>query len=75
MENRILDIGGEAVGYDQIIDHKLGALILGIAPRTLQNYGYQRKLPIYRMGNRNRFLVADLVDYSDRCRVEANDNV
>jgi hypothetical protein len=74
MENRVLDIGGESVGYDQIVDHNLGALILGIAPRSLQNLGYNRQIPIYQMGRRNRFLVADLIDYSEECRVEATND-
>jgi hypothetical protein len=73
MENRVLDIGGNEIGFDQIVDHKLGSLILGVAPRTLQNLGYSRKIPIYQMGRRNLFLVSDLVDYSEQRRVEAND--
>ena len=71
-ENRTLDVAGIELGYDQIINHKLGSLILGISPRTLQNYGYERKLPIYRMGNRNLFLVEDLIAYSEERRVEAD---
>jgi hypothetical protein len=26
MENRVLDIGGNEIGFDQIVDHNLGRL-------------------------------------------------
>ena len=67
----VICIGERKIGLDELVDHRLAARILGLAPRTVQDMGTgsKRVLPVYRIGSRtNRFLVRDLLEWSEQRR-------
>ena len=70
--NRMIDIAGTTYGYDELVHYTVASKIIGVSARTVRHMGSTGAIPVYRMSKRNnRFLVADLMKYSELRRVEA----
>ena len=70
--SEVLCIGNQIFGMDDLVDYKDAAKILSVSAITMQRLGYSRKIPVYKLGSRTlRFLVADLCEYVDSMRIEA----
>lgn len=64
MSDESLVIGNKTIGYDEMVSYHIAAKITGLAPRTMQDLGVHRKIPVYQVSKRkNVFLVRDLVEY------------
>lgn len=67
-------IGASLYGADELVDHTVAAKITGLTPRTVRDKGVKRQIPVYRTArNLTRYLVRDLVAFSEQARVEADD--
>ena len=67
----VIVIGNREIGVDEIVSASVGSKIVGLSERTLKDYGVKRLLPIYKIGNRNLFLVRDLLEFSECRRIES----
>lgn len=68
----IILIDNREIGLDELCDSYTAGKILGLSPRTVRDMGVKRTLPIYKVGARtNRFLVRDLLEFTEERRVEA----
>lgn len=67
----VIIIGGKEIGVDEVVHASIACRIVGIAERTLRDYGVKRMIPIYQIGNRNLFLVRDLLEFTENRRIEA----
>jgi hypothetical protein len=70
----LLDVGVDTYSFDDLVTPAVAAKVLSISERTVKNWAYQNKLSHYKISNRLRFCIADLVSYTTDCRVEANGN-
>jgi excisionase family DNA binding protein len=54
------------------LDTKQAAPLLGVTPRTLQNWQARRLLPFFKIGRCIRYKRSDIEQHlATRCRVEA----
>lgn len=64
-------IGDALIGSDELVDHNIAAKITGLSPRTMRDKGVKRQIPVYRTArNLTRYLVRDLVEFSEDRRIE-----
>lgn len=68
----VILIGGAEIGTDEIVNATTASRIVGLAERTLRDYAVKRMLPIYKIGNRNLFLVRDLLEFTETKRIESS---
>ena len=69
--NNYINIEDNNIGLDQLVNFKVAAKILGLAPRTIKDMGSKRVIPIYKIGVKTtRFLVRDLMKWAEERRVE-----
>ena len=70
--NRVIDIGETTYGLDELVHYTVASKVLGVSDRTVRHMGSSGVIPVYRMSKRNnRFLIADLLEYSECRRAEA----
>lgn len=61
-----IEIDGYKFSGGELVDYKIAAKILGLAPRTVQNLGVARILPVYKIGTRsNRYRIRELLEWVD----------
>jgi len=67
----VIIIGNREIGVDEIVPASIASRIVGLSERTMKDYAVKRLLPIYKIGNRNLFLVQDLLEYCESRRIES----
>ena len=66
-----VQIGDKTFGSDDLVDAEIAARITGLSPRTIRDKAVKREIPVYRVARTTtRFLVRDLVEWSDERRLE-----
>ena len=67
-----INIAGEDVGFDELVGPSMAAKIVGLSPRSLRRLVSQGQIPVYRYApNSMRYLVRDLMEWTEARRVEA----
>ncbi|WP_374759158.1 helix-turn-helix domain-containing protein [Arhodomonas aquaeolei] len=70
-ETYTVQIGERVIGSDELVDADIAARITGLSPRTIRDKAARREIPVYRVARTTtRFLVRDLVEWSDERRLE-----
>ena len=68
-----LNVGGYAVGFDELVSPAVAAKIVGLSPRSLRRLVSQGEIPVYRYApNSMRYLVRDLMEWTEARRVESH---
>lgn len=57
---------------DRFVDAEVGGPFIGVAAYTLRKWGWQGRIPRYKIGRRVLFKVSDLMDLMECCRQEAD---
>jgi len=70
----LLDVGTDTYSFDDLVTPAVAAKVLSISERTVKNWANQNKLSHYKISNRLRFCISDLVSYTTDCRVEATND-
>jgi hypothetical protein len=74
-ESYYIIIGEKAYGYDQLVDCHTASAIIGLSARTVRDMAVRREIPVYRISrNVTRYLVRDLVEWSEAKRVEPDNS-
>ena len=68
-DEKFLGVGSDTYNFDDLVTPEVAARVLCVSSKTIRNWAYQKKIDHYKISNRLRFCIRDLVDFSDECRV------
>lgn len=64
-----ISIGTKTIGYDELVNQKLAANIIGVSPSTIRRFTNNGELSYYAFSGRiKRYLVREVLDWSESYR-------
>lgn len=69
----LIDIGNDQNCCKELVTAAEGGRLLAISPRTLKNWAYAKKIRHYKISNRIRFCIRDLVQFAEDRSVDVDD--